>query len=133
MSREAKGTTQYGDLHGTVSVDGFDHLMATDLRAKLPIGYRPIGIELHCSSRQKGGNLSIAVYVLGVDCEILDGAGPDAVRSFAKESDEIPVFRFPSDLTLEDILPHVKRLNIVLQDRSTKGKPLMVAEYDTQE
>lgn len=130
MGIEAKAQTQYGDLTGTVSVDGFDGLSIRLLAGKA--GYYPVGLEIHCHAAKKGAMHRPIIKMLAVDATILDECSPDGVSRYAEEHGTLPVFRFATDLTIDDVLTNVKRMVIVLQDRTTKGKPLTVAEYDTE-
>jgi len=144
MADVARAATQYGDMGGTVMVDGFQGLVVSPdilgrlrVRAKLLTGYYPVGLEIGFSRTNAKEKPRMHVSILAVDCEILENPGPDGVRQYARSNGEIPVFRIPAevpdDVTLEDALPLIKRLSIVLQQKCTVGKPLMIAEYDTTE
>ncbi len=132
MTTEARAAVQYGDMRGTIAVDGLERVAAIDLLSeagKLAIGpgeYWPVGIEIcHEPNRGKG---EPTIDLLFVNESVLDGRGADAVRRYAKANDTVPVRRVRTALTVGDLLWRIKRLNIVMQDKSTDGKPLMVSD-----
>jgi len=129
MTTEAKASTRYGDLKGTISIDGFEHLMFHTFPGAAK-GYQPVGLEISYSVREKGDTPSIQISLLAVDRDTLKGSGPNAVFKQAKESGELKVFRFRTKLTLDRLLPHIKRMEIVLNDESSSDMPLMIQEYN---
>ncbi|MFN0017713.1 MAG: hypothetical protein ACKVP0_05590 [Pirellulaceae bacterium] len=128
MATEARAAVQYGDIRGTISIDGWDGIAAVSLGAGVPKGYWPIGLEIYGEPRKQKGRLVPTIYLLAVDTEVVGGNGPDAVHKYAKKNKSIPVFRFPTKLKLVDLLPLIKRLSIVLQDKTVRDTPLMVME-----
>ena len=128
MATEARAAVQYGDMRGTISIDGWDGIAAVSLGAGVPKGYWPIGLEIYGQPNRKGGDLDPTIYLLAVDCEVVGGIGPEFVSKYAKETETIPVFQFPTKLKMVDLLPLIKRLSIVLQDKTVRDTPLMITE-----
>ena len=63
--------TQYGDLQGTIAVDGHE---ASSLRqlakeSEMPTGYRPVGLSLYAGAPPIGGSLQ--AYLLAVEEEVM--------------------------------------------------------------
>ena len=129
MTEEAQASTKYGDLEGTIAVDGFDRLMFHTFPGAAK-GFQPVGLEISYSAQKKGDEPRITISLLAVDSSTLNGTGPDAVRKLANKTGEVTVFRFKTELTLDRLLPHVKRMQIVLRDKSSNDKPLMVRDYE---
>jgi hypothetical protein len=129
MSEEAQASTQYGDLEGTIAIDGFDRLMFHTFPGAAK-GYRPVGLEISYIAQKKGDEPRITISLLAVDSSTLRGTGTDAVRKMANKSGEVIVSRFKTELTLDRLLPHVQRMQIVLRDKSSNEKPLMVQDYE---
>jgi hypothetical protein len=127
MAEEARAMVQYGDMRGTISIDGWNGVRAISFGG-CGKGYWPIGIELYGEPMHKNDAMNWYVSILAVDESILAKPGPDGVAQYAKQNDSIPVFRFRQEVKLEKIPDDIKRISIVLQDKTTEGKPLMVHE-----
>ncbi len=134
MTTEARASVQYGDMRGTIAVDGHNGVAAINLLSnagKLSLGpgnHWPVGIEIYHEPAH--GSREPTIYLLFMDVGDQDGGGADAVRAYAKDNAELPVKRVRTELAIGDIMPLVKRLSIVLQDRSTEGRPLMVSDQE---
>ena len=131
MGEQIRARVQYGDMRGTIAIDGWDGMATVSLGGQRANGYWPVGIEFYCEPEKKGGKFREHVYLLCVDAGILDGSGPDAVKKYARENGELPVFRFLTTLKMQDVIGNVKRLSIVLQDRSTVDVPLVLVGGDS--
>ena len=135
MAEEIRATTQYGDMtgeiSGTISVDGWNGLTAARIGLPAMNGYWPVGIQI-CMLRSSNGEFNPDIYALGVDMEILDDPrnGADAVGRYAKAHGQIPVFHFPTDCKLRDLLPLLKRLDVVLQIKSIGDANLVLVDGD---
>ncbi len=132
MSREAKAITQYGDLKGTIGVDGFNGIAIwTDFKPDqihVPAGYHPVGVDIY-DEPERDGKFAPTVYLLAVDRSILgEGHTPEAVKRYAKEHGVVPVLRFRTDIKVKDLLPLIKRINVVLKDKIVGDAKLMVSE-----
>jgi hypothetical protein len=132
MEDVVKATTQYRDLTGTISIDGWDGLSVTALGARYSgKGYWPVGISFYDEKRSKDAGFDIDVYVYAVDTSILSpGNTPDAIREYAKDHGQLPVFRFAAKLDIHKLLSLVKRGNIVLQHKCTEEVPMVLASGD---
>ena len=127
MSESAIATTQYGDLKGTVSIDGFDgpFLRILGQKSNMPPGYTPVGISIYTSEPSKRGFLSVDIYA--VDSNV-GGISGDDIRHYSKAHDTIPVFQFNAQVEVADLLPYIKRLHIVAATKTIRGTQMVVLE-----
>jgi hypothetical protein len=130
MSKRITTSEQYGDQRGRIGIDGWDGL-ATIQVAGCPKGYWPVGLSLYAEPMSKGDPLVFSATVLMVDESILEQKGPDGVRKYAHKYGEVPVFQHDAKISMEKILPMIKRVSIVLQDKCTNDAPLIRAGADT--
>ena len=127
MAEDAKAATQYGDLTGTIAIDGFNGLLIDGLlvlRSSVPTGYHPVGIRIYGSPRQEELPLMKA-KVLCVDTG-QTGETPDEIRAFGKANGELHTFEFDADLDLDSILKSVKRYDIVLLSKLTRDTQVKI-------
>ncbi|WP_145207177.1 hypothetical protein [Planctomycetes bacterium TBK1r] len=122
MTEPATASTQYGDLKGTICIDGHNGLSIDDLlqKADVPKGYRPIGIRISGSSKNRGEKPSVRAKVLCVDTD-QTGFTSDGIRSFGKEHGELHTFEFDAEIDLDMIVSLIKRYSIVLLSKLTRG------------
>jgi hypothetical protein len=125
MSNEVRAVTQYGDMRGTISIDGWDGVSLIGIGAVAGKGYLPVAIEFYGESQIRRGKHHFNCYVLAVDESILDKSAPDGLKSYIREHGELPVFRFRSSVKLEKVIPLLKRISIVLQGHLTGNVPLV--------
>jgi hypothetical protein len=120
MTEDAKATTQYGDLTGTIAIDGHNGLSIDKLvnNAQVPTGYQPIGLRIHGLSRSNGG-YTVKAKLLCVDTE-QTGSTPDNIRFFGRNKGEVHTFEFNADVDLETIAALIKRIDVVLLPNFTK-------------
>jgi hypothetical protein len=131
MSEIIRASTQYADMQGTISIDGWDGLSTIGIGGGVGKGYWPIGLDIDWESSAEGAYLDPIIYVLAVDEGILEGKSPpEAVAAYSRRHEEIPVFRFRTKLKTVDLLPHIKRLSIILQDRTSEDAQLVRAGPD---
>ena len=135
MADEVKASVQHGDLKGSIAIDGWDGLATiglADLEGYgINQGYWPIGISIYGGSQREGGELKCKVYILAVDCAILNGEGPESVRKYAREHGQLPVRKFATTIKPNELLRLIKRLSMVLQDRNTDGVQLVESGHET--
>lgn len=118
---------QYDDLRGTIAIDGWRHLMASDFGG-WPKGYRPVGVQISGGADYEGAPLEFSCRVLIVDEGVLDGTDRDAMRRYAQFQGQVPVFYYETKpLDIETFLGMVKRFSIVLADQTVDGRPLVLA------
>jgi hypothetical protein len=131
MADDAKAATQYGDVKGTISVDGFSGIRIDDLyvRADVPSGYQPIGMRIAGSRRDENGELTIRASVLCVDTD-QTGTKPDEIRRFGSENGELHTFEFDAQVDIAEILRCVKRYDIVLLGKITRGISVKIQPTD---
>lgn len=134
MGDEIRASVQYNDMSGTIAIGGWDRIGAIRMGAGIgATGYWPVGIEISQQEpRGRAGSIpDPTVYLLLVDNEILAEPGAAGVEKYAKRMGDLPVFRYATTLKVADLLPLLKRIDIVLQDRATLGVPLYRAGDDT--
>lgn len=121
MTEPAKASTQYGDLDGTIAIDGYNGLTVDALiqRADIPKGYCPIGLRIYGFSRDKTGP-SVKAKVLCVDTD-QTGPSPDDIRRFGSDNGELHTFEFDAEVDLSEFTKLVKRYDVVLLSRITRG------------
>ena len=117
---------QYGDLKGTVGVDGHGGGEIHDVAREcgVPGGYFPVGFSIF------GTSFSLTIYA--VKCDEVGDTGTE-VAEYAKrcgEDNPIPVYAFRADASWPQVMAHVKRLRIVGKSRGVVGDvPLGVKEF----
>lgn len=134
MAHSAKARTKYGDLKGTISIDGFDGLTLMQFGSYLPEyargKYVPVGLEVVFTRQSEINRLQSSVILLAVDRDCL---GPDVltgIEEYANEHGSLPVFSFPSDtLTFEKLLLEIKNVNIIVHGRNTYRWPLEILDH----
>ena len=126
-----KADTQYGDLKGTISLDGWDGLSVLGAGGCCPKGYWPVGLQFYGEPINPGAEIEYDACVFAVDTSILDPGHPATMVSrYAKEHGQIPVFRFDAKVSLEVLLKSCKRVAIVLADKSLHRAPMYLADGD---
>lgn len=118
MSKPFIASTQYGDLKGTVSLDGLQGPLLQELMAKanVPSGYVPVGLTCYLGrSRPHDKELSDRFITFSLVAARADEWDIDRIHREARQEGQLDVFRFDlEDLTAEEILKLIKRLNIKL-------------------
>jgi hypothetical protein len=121
MTHPAKASTQYGDLTGTISIDGFNGLTIFDLikSSDKPAGYWPIGLRIYGLANHRTGQEQsprLSARVLCVDIEQV-GRGPDEIAEYVRTHSEIHTFEFDAEIEILDLFAKLKRLDVVLISR----------------
>jgi hypothetical protein len=127
MSEIGVASTQYGDLSGTISVDGHDgpFLAALAARSDMPAGYHPVGLKLYTGCPADPG--AARVYLLAVEWDAVE-AGGGSVAAYAAGAEAVPVFKFPVNATAADVLRLCKVVDVVLGDKVLAGKTLKILD-----
>lgn len=128
MEDISKATTQYGDLEGTVSLDGFDGPFLRELAkySKMPAGYTPVGVSIHGTNNERRRG-PLDMDVLGTDAD-LSGVTGDELNAHFRSEQEVKVFRFPITLPVDELYLLVKRLSVVIFLRALHGKKVVALE-----
>jgi len=102
---------QYGDLRGTVALDGHTGPPLDELAAKtsMPAGYVPVGFSFHRLDPDDDGTIPFAV--VAVECDQV-GASMDDVMEYARSHDEVPVYSFDGQLSLAEFPALFKRFDM---------------------
>lgn len=119
MAEDAKASTQYGDVRGTIAIDGHSGLPIDQLvaRAAVPSGYRPIGLRIYGFSRRNDGP-TVNAKVLCVDTD-QTGTTPDEIQRFGRKNGELHTFEFDADVDFGAIVRLIKRYDVVLLSKLT--------------
>jgi hypothetical protein len=125
---KAVAATQYGDLSGSIVLDGYTHsfLHALGKKAGIPPGHFAVGLELSALEPGKT-HQHISVRILAVEMSRV-GADGDAIKAFAEGHRAVPVKPFEIDVPVAEVIPLIKRCSIVISDRLLGGKPMTVEE-----
>ena len=131
MADDAKAATQYGDIKGTISADGFSGIRIDDLyvRAEVPNRYQPIGMRIAGSRRDKNGELTLRARVLCVDTD-QTGTKPVNIKRFGSDHGELHTFEFDAQVDIDEILRYVKRYDIILLGKITRGISVKIQPTD---
>ena len=121
VTESARALTQYGDLKGTIAIDGHNGLSVYDVirNAAIPNRYQSIGLRIYGFSRGAEGP-SVKAKELCVDTD-QTGNGQDDIRRFGNATGERHTFEFDAQIDLEHLTRIVKRYDIVLLAEFTCG------------
>ena len=135
MTDPAIASTQYGDLKGTIAIDGHNGLSVRDLyeTAEIPKGYWPVSIQI-CGFAKPGKEGEgqpprLSAYVLCVDTEQV-GLGPDKIVQYCRENPELHTFSFPATIDFMKLVSKLKRLDIVLHSKITRDAEVRIQHVD---
>lgn len=117
MSKQVPTLSEYGDLVGTVEIDGHLDTPLDDLATltNMPAHYCPVGLEIELFESFEP---IIHFSVLAYDSRII-GCDPNSMTSYVKQTGSLPVQRFPG--ILRNISAHrfFKHFSIVALDHRT--------------
>lgn len=118
MARPFVASTKYGDLEGTISVDGFEGPFLDKLskKANIPEGYMPVGLTCHLG---KSGTYDQGVRDRFISFSLVatraDKSNLDEIRKEATAAGKMDVYSFDIDgVKAEEVLALVKRVDIKL-------------------
>jgi hypothetical protein len=130
MPKRAAAVTRYGDLVGTVEIDGHTAPPLEDLAvmANVPLNYCPIGVEI---SLFETFDSVIYFAILAYDSENV-GCGPDDAIAYVQAHGRLPVRRFLGRLQSSSAHRFFKRCLIVAVDSRSMAvaNKLQVEEFD---
>ena len=130
MARRVTASTQYGDLTGTIALDGYGHSFLHELgrRASIPANYFAVGPEVS-ATEPSGGLYPMRLSLLAADTSVV-GRDGDAIRRFAEMNDAVPVRSFAIEVPFAELLGLIKRCSLVVADRLLGDTPMQVVEED---
>ena len=109
-------TVQYGDMKGTVAIDGHDGgPLEGDLIAHVKQGFLPIGFGLYRLDTDENGDLPFVVYA--VEAELV-GETAKEINSYASEHGKLPVVGFHGKILASEFGKFFKRFSLCAQSRS---------------
>lgn len=127
MERELVAEVQYGDMRGTIAVDGFHGLNPHTVGLSADTnGRAAIGISLYLSPGGSG-ELQVSGNLIVVNEELSQHTA-DEIRNHAVKAGKLRVKAVPAKVDVEKLLESVKRLNIVLALKSLEGIELVIEE-----
>ena len=130
MPKRAAAVTRYGDLVGTVEIDGHTAPPLEDLAAmaNMPPNYCPVGVEISLFETFDG---TIYFALLAYDSDTV-GCGPDDAIAYVQSHGRLPVRRFLGRLQSTSAHRFFKRCLIVAVDSRSMAvaNKLQVEEFD---
>jgi len=109
MTQEFNSGTQYGDIHGNITIDNAHNSGLHEFAEEFSVDtdrYFPIGIDIYI-----GDNSFVNISIIAVDTTISNDY--DNIRDYFNNNDIVDVKEFTlKNATLDDYLKHCKRLNI---------------------
>lgn len=130
MGEAFVAATQYGDLKGTVSADGYDGSFLLELipKASMPSGYRPVGLTCYVEGPRAGQEECFIHFSLAaVPVKRPEKWDLSIILSEAKKVGELEVHTFDLDVTVEEVLTLIKRLDLKVIEKSFRG--LTITEH----
>lgn len=119
---------QYGDLRGTVALDGHSGSPLYELAAKtcMPGGFFPVGFSLRRLNPNDDG--TIPFRIVAVQCDEV-GKTMDEVIKYAQSHEEVPVYSFDGKLPLEEFSSLFKRFDMKVLTKNLRDAN--VVEYSS--
>lgn len=112
MQEIFRSSTQYGDLKGNITIDGFDGRNLHDFAQANGVNtsqYFPIGIDIYIGDH---GHQSISIVTIDVGAVGI-GSTYDNIKEYLENNEEINVKKIDCpNATLNDYLKHCKRFSI---------------------
>lgn len=132
MGESFVASVQYGDLKGTVSIDGHETGGPLDDLAQhtcIKPGYFPVGFGMHGLDPNKNGKHSFTLFAVKVS-EV--GANIEEIKAYMKEHDQLPVVGFNGELDPGTFVSYFKRFALRAHSKHLDLKPeqLTVESYD---
>lgn len=105
-------SVQYGDMKGTVAIDGHNGAPVHELAAKtdMPGGYMPVGFELWKLVPDEDGTIPIRVF--GVDVRDVKGRSIDDVAKAAENDGELAIYPFDGRIAFAELGGLFKRFDL---------------------
>jgi hypothetical protein len=123
MSEHAIASTEYGDLVGTVSIDGRQGHSLWRLRDRavgIPADYEPIGVRIAATAT------TFQVRLLAVDRDMIEAAG--SLKAWAAEPGKVIAFEFPVEVSAAELLGLLYCFNLVATVKAVPGEKVRVRE-----
>ena len=115
---------QYGDLKGTIAFDGFESPPLHQLAklSNMPPGYFPVGFTTSGVQAAKSGVISFDI--VAVRSDDVSGTVDDMIR-YARENNELPVYRFSGELEVDKLPSLFKRMSMKVVLGSLAGENIV--------
>lgn len=132
MSKPVPTLSEFGDLIGTVEIDGHLQSPLKELAAltNMPEHYCPVGLEIELFD---SFDAIVHFSVLAYDSRII-GCDPNNMTAYVDQAGSLPIQRFPGMLRSEAAHRFFKHFSIVALDHRTvhMGDRLRVIASDDQ-
>lgn len=127
MSDTFTASTQYGDLTGTVSFDGYDGDFLNQIAAKsdVPEDQFPIGFGINSLWSDENGTVRMSIDVIAVPCKTV-GESVVAMLAYEREHGELPAKRYDCSLTFAELLPLMNRMNICARAKELESANVQI-------
>ena len=127
-----EASSQYGDMKGQASIDGYFAPPLSDIARDKGIdlkGYFPVGLDLYLDNTfaREGKELRFHGAILAADTG-LEELKHEELVALGKRDGHLRVFKFRFEMTLDEIRKNFKRVSITVQSRSFEGIRLEVVE-----
>ena len=126
MAQKLMATTQYGDLSGTVSIDGQMGQFLSQFGAAAGMSKDSFIISFSLRSRTLHAE-SVEIDLFSVDAEIA-GGNYEALQATATQQGHLTVFRTPVVVPIAKLMDQIKNLNIAVSLKGFDGIPLKIQE-----
>lgn len=125
-------STQFGDLKGTISIDGFQGLFISELvaKAKVPKGFVPVGLSCYLGEPSiHDESLNDRFFSFSLVAVKTNEHEISKIHAKAITDGKLDVYRFEIEgLQAEDVLKLIKRMDIKLVSRELKD--IDIEEYE---
>lgn len=130
MSKQVPTSSEYGDLVGTVEIDGHLSTPLAELAAltNMPTHYCPVGVEIELF---ESFDTIVHFWVLAYDSRII-GCDPNSMTAYVEQTGSLPIQRFPGLFRNASAHRFFKHFSIVALDHRTvhMGDRLRVIDSD---
>jgi len=129
MSESFVAGTQYGDLKGTISLDGFSSPPLYDFAAltDMPVGYWPVGISFYTLHITDG---TIPFRIVAVQSSVVGHKTEDVEVYASEHNDEIPVYSFYGKINPHHLEGLFKRIDLNAILKGLDGYSIKVHELE---
>jgi hypothetical protein len=128
-----KASVQYGDYGGSAAGDHHDQRHLSDLAEKYGVDtekYFVIGVDVHIGETRGDELAHTFVSLLAVDTGVVKAAAIDFIREYAVTNGKLPYVKISIDASLEEVLLHFKRFDVVLLNRQLEGVRVFEPQFD---
>jgi len=135
MGESFVASVQYGDMKGTIAIDGFEAggpLGDLAERVKIKPGFMPVGFGLTRLHPLENGKIPLVIFA--VDASEV-GVSADEMNAYAAANGQLPVTGFHGEIAPAEFEGIFKRFSLRAQSRGLKLTPdqLTIKEWHYHE